>query len=226
MEFKFNIQSAILISLWLLLSFSFSFGTEEDIACLRSIKASLEDPLGHLNSSWNFDNITQGFICRFSGVECWNPVENRVLNLHLSDMGLRGEFPRGIRNCSSLTGLDLSKNEIYGKIPEDINKLLVYGTSLDLSSNNFSGNIPTKLSQCVYLNTLKLDHNILTGQIPSELGQLRRLKWFSVTNNLLSGQIPRFIYHNYSADSFANNPGLCGEPLELCHEASNNNATH
>ncbi|XP_061336438.1 probably inactive leucine-rich repeat receptor-like protein kinase At5g48380 isoform X2 [Gastrolobium bilobum] len=75
-----------------------------DIYCLKSIKDFLEDPLNSFSSSWNLDNNTEGFICRFDGVECWHPDENRVLNIDLSNMGLKGQFPRGLQNCSSLVG--------------------------------------------------------------------------------------------------------------------------
>ena len=212
---------AVLIGVfvWLLLGCSLSYASQDDINCLKSIRDSLEDPFNYLNSSWNFDNSTEGFICRFTGVECWHPDENKVLNIKLSDMELKGEFPPGIVKCSSLTGLDLSSNRLYGSIPSKISILLPYVTSLDLSSNNFSGNIPTDLANCSYLNILKLDHNKLTGQIPAELGFLSRIKIFSIANNLLTGQIPNF-QASFSADNFANNPGLCGKPLDPCQSTS------
>ncbi|XP_062081435.1 probably inactive leucine-rich repeat receptor-like protein kinase At5g48380 [Humulus lupulus] len=207
------------ILLWLVLRSSFCHGDQNDINCLKIIKDSLEDPFGYLNSTWNFNNRTEGFICKFTGVECWHPDESKVLNIRLSDMGLKGPFPRGIENCKSLTGLDLSNNKLYGPIPTDISKLIGFVTTLDLSSNNFSGPIPQLLSNCTYLNVLKLDHNRLTGQIPLELGQLSRLKEFSATNNLLTGQVPTFQSKLITAQSYANNPGLCGELLDPC-EAS------
>ncbi|KAM4113609.1 hypothetical protein ACJW30_04G008800 [Castanea mollissima] len=193
-----------------------SNGVQSDIYCLKSIKHSLEDPYGYLNTSWNFNNNTEGFICKFTGVECWHPDENKVLNLRLSDMGLRGQFPRGIKNCTSLTGLDLSNNELSGPLPFDIAELVPCVTTLNLSSNNFSGEIPKSLSNCTYLNVLKLDHNHLTGEIPLELGHLVRMKQFSVSNNMLSGVVPDFGNCSCTADSFANNTKLCGAPLEPC----------
>ncbi|KAF2284697.1 hypothetical protein GH714_029355 [Hevea brasiliensis] len=162
----------ILISygLWFLLSCSLSSCTETDIACLKNIKASLEDPFSYLKSSWDFNNNTEGYICRFTGVDCWHPDENKVLNLRLSDMGLKGRFPVGIQNCTSITGVDLSSNDLVGPIPDNISAIIPFVTSLDLSSNNFSGGIPKALANCSYLNILKLDHNRLSGQIPPELG--------------------------------------------------------
>ncbi|KAI5574654.1 hypothetical protein BDE02_10G158400 [Populus trichocarpa] len=194
---------------------SVSNATETDLACLKSIKASLVDPNKYLDTTWNFNNNTEGFICRFMGIDCWHPDENRVLNIRLSDLGLEGQFPPGIQNCTSLTGLDLSHNKLSGSIPDNISKLIPYITNLDLSFNNFSGGIPQNFSNCSFLNDLKLDNNRLTGKIPLEFGLLDRIKVFTVTNNLLSGQIPTFI-HNIPADSFANNLDLCGKPLNPC----------
>ncbi|KAK9940207.1 hypothetical protein M0R45_016878 [Rubus argutus] len=63
---------------------------------------------------------TEGFICNFLGIECWHPHENKVLNIKLADLGLKGQFPRGVQNCTSLTGLDLSSNNLNGSLPDDV----------------------------------------------------------------------------------------------------------
>ncbi|CAN1345265.1 Probably inactive leucine-rich repeat receptor-like protein kinase At5g48380 [Linum perenne] len=198
------------ISVWLLVNCGLCYGVQSDIDCLRSIKDSLKDPFNYLNSTWNFNNDTEGFICKFTGVDCWHPDESKVLNIRLADMGLKGQFPRGLKNCTSITGLDLSSNELSGPIPDDIDLLIGFVTSLDLSSNAFSGPIPTNLSNCSYLNVLNLDHNRLTGQIPGEISNLGRIKTFNVANNLLSGPLPRFHNATIPPENYANNPGLCG----------------
>lgn len=203
------------VCIWLVYSCKLSCATVQDIACLKSVIESLEDPLGYLNSSWNFNNNTEGFICRFTGIECWHPDENRVLNLRLSDMGLKGAFPAGLVQCNSMTGLDLSNNKLYGVLPDNISKIIGLLTTLDLSSNNFSGQIPDDMANITYLNSLKLDHNEFSGQIPARLGQLGRLKSFSAADNLLTGPIPAFNM-TLTAENFANNPGLCGKPLDTC----------
>ncbi|KAJ4843232.1 hypothetical protein Tsubulata_008737 [Turnera subulata] len=211
------LKISITSCLWLLLCCSLSHGTETDLACLRSVQHSLIDPHGYLNSSWNFGNKSEGAICTFLGVECWHPDENRVLNLRLSDMGLKGKFPLGLNMCTSITGVDLSSNSLSGSIPDNISHIIGFVTTLDLSSNSFSGEIPVDLANCTYLNTLKLDHNQLSGQIPPQLGFLNRLKTFSVANNLLSGPIPKLNENaTVTAADFANNPGLCGAPLPSC----------
>ncbi|XP_047326028.1 probably inactive leucine-rich repeat receptor-like protein kinase At5g48380 [Impatiens glandulifera] len=199
---------------FLLLNNQLGYGTQSDIDCLRSIKASLEDPLSIL-ASWDFQNMTdEGFICKFIGIDCWHANENRVLNIRLSEMELKGEFPRGLANCTALTGLDLSSNKIYGHIPYDISTILSFVTSLDLSFNNFSGSIPESLGNCLFLNNLNLSNNGLSGQIPSQLGSLSRMRNFCLANNFLSGRVPNIT--SATRKSYENNSGLCGVPLQRC----------
>ncbi|KAJ6420389.1 hypothetical protein OIU84_027851 [Salix udensis] len=199
----------------LLATLTVTTATETDIYCLKSIKDSVIDPVGYLNSSWDFGNNRDGSICSFPGVGCWHEGENRVGDIKLSGKGLKGQFPLGLENCTSLTGLNFSHNELQGPIPSDICKRLPYITDLDLSYNNFSGEIPSSIADCRYLYTLRLDNNKLRGHIPPQIGQLYRMKVFSVANNQLSGPLP-----NFGAvipyDSFANNTGLCGMPLKNC----------
>lgn len=93
--------------------------------------------------------------------------------------------------------------------------------TLDLSSNGFSGPIPPEFVDCKFLNNLLLNNNKLSGSIPFQLGQLDRLKKFSVANNDLSGSIPSDL-SNFTADDFAGNKGLCGNPIRSnCGKLSN-----
>lgn len=218
MSFK-NIIKIFLFStfFWSLLGvFTLSNGGDSDISCLKSIKESLEDPFNLFKSSWNFDKVGDGFICAFTGVQCWNSKESKVLYIQLSNMGLTGWFPQGIKNCKSLQRLDLSFNKLSGAIPSDISTMLPSASALDLSKNNFYGEIPTDIANCIYLNALILDNNRLTGQIPQQLGQLTQIKTFTVANNFLSGPVPNFAIASVTKESYVNNSGLCGGPLEPC----------
>uniref|UniRef100_A0A0E0CBG4 Leucine-rich repeat-containing N-terminal plant-type domain-containing protein n=1 Tax=Oryza meridionalis TaxID=40149 RepID=A0A0E0CBG4_9ORYZ len=109
--------------LWLLLlsSSPWCFCSELDVQCLETLYRSVIDPNGILKSSWNFVYTgTAGYICKFTGVECWHPDENRVLSLRLGNLGLQGPFPQGLQNCTSMIGLDLSSNNFSGPIPAGI----------------------------------------------------------------------------------------------------------
>ncbi|KQK06249.1 probably inactive leucine-rich repeat receptor-like protein kinase At5g48380 [Brachypodium distachyon] len=204
----------------LLLLISSCFSSDLDVQCLRSVLRSVIDPNRILISSWNFDNSsTIGYICRFTGVECWHPDENRVLSLRLGNLGLQGSFPQGLQNCSSMTGLDLSSNNFTGPIPLDISREIPYLTLLDLSYNSFSGSIPQNISNMTYLNLLNLQHNQFSGTIPPQFDLLSRLATFNVADNRLSGFIPSSL-RKFPASNFAGNQGLCGDPLDECQASS------
>ncbi|PWA85777.1 protein kinase-like domain-containing protein [Artemisia annua] len=159
---------------------------------LKSIKETLEDPYNVL-SSWVFSKNTEVFICKFPGVTCWSNAESKVLYIDISNMGLRGPFPMGLGNCTSLTRLDLSNNSLTGTIPSNLADVLPYLVTLDLSYNNLSGPIPPGIGNCSSINILKLNNNLLTGQITPNLGN-----------------------DTFTADCYANNLGLCGGPLRPC----------
>lgn len=200
---------------WIFISSSYTNAVQSDIDCLKSVKESLQDP-ENLLSSWEFNNSTEGFICRFTGVECWHIDESRVLNIRLSDMGLKGQFPLGLKNCTSMTGLDLSSNNLDGVLPNNMTDIVNFLTSLDLSSNNFSGEIPASIGNISFLNVLKLENNRFTGQIPLELGKLNRIKEFSVAYNRLTGQVPFFLNYTTPRENYAGNLDLCGGTLAPC----------
>uniref|UniRef100_A0ACD5TLX1 Uncharacterized protein n=1 Tax=Avena sativa TaxID=4498 RepID=A0ACD5TLX1_AVESA len=218
-----NHSAPLRFTLLLLLVFT-CFASDLDIQCLKSVQQSVVDPSGVLNSTWNFANTTDGFICKFTGVECWHPDENRVLSLRLGNLGLQGSFPRGLQNCSSMTGLDLSSNSFTGPIPPDISREMPYLTSLDLSYNSFSGLLPQNISNMTYLNLLNLQHNQFSGPIPQQFNLLTRLTTFSVADNQLSGPIP-YSLRNLSASNFAGNPELCGSPLDQCQASAKSKNT-
>ncbi|XP_050381723.1 probable inactive receptor kinase At1g27190 [Argentina anserina] len=193
---------------------------EDDVKCLQGLKDSLTDPQDKL-ASWDFTNSSV-FICRFTGVSCWNENENRIYNLDLRDMSLSGTIPKSVEYCISLQNLDLSGNELTGTIPNDFCTWLPYLVTLDLSGNQFSGSIPSSMGKCTYLNSLVLSENKLSGSIPYELSNLNRLKKFSVANNELSGTVPD-VFKDYDKADFAGNSGLCGGPLKKCGGLSKKN---
>jgi Leucine-rich repeat (LRR) protein len=135
---------------------------EDDVRCLEGLKSSLNDPQGNL-SSWSFKNTSEGSICKFVGVTCWDDRENRIFGIELREMKLSGTVPKVLEYCGSLQILDLSGNNLNGSISNDTCTWLPFLVTLDLSHNELLGPIPTQLAKCSYLNTLMLSDNKLFG---------------------------------------------------------------
>jgi len=108
--------------------------------------------------------------------------------LVMIDCGLMGEIP-DFGQLKALEHLDLSENELTGKIPPHT------GQSdklewLDLSNNQLKGEIPTEIGQSKALKHLYLEHNELEGEIPPNIGQSPKLKYLDLSHNQLKGPIP------------------------------------
>ncbi|KAG8065044.1 hypothetical protein GUJ93_ZPchr0004g39776 [Zizania palustris] len=185
---------------------------EDDVRCLRGVKADLHDPDGRL-TSWTFQNTSSGALCEYSGISCWNPQESRIISLSLSGFGLQGGVPSALQFCSAATMLDLSSNALEGQIPPALCDWIPFVVSLDLSGNGLSGQLPTELANCRFLNSLKLSDNSFSGQIPESLARLDRLKSLDLSGNKLEGQIPAQLGAAFSKDAFSGNSGLCGRPV-------------
>ncbi|XP_077233665.1 cuscuta receptor 1-like [Tasmannia lanceolata] len=114
----------------------------------------------------------------------------------------------------SMTGIDLSMNQLQGDIPFQIGDLEALH-SLKFSNNLLTGYLPQSFKNLKSLESLDLSHNKLVGRIPYELSQLDSLGAFSVAYNNLSDKIP-FDKHltTFGKDSYEENPNLCGPPLE------------
>ncbi|KAG5132543.1 hypothetical protein JHK82_023731 [Glycine max] len=143
----------VLLIFWSLFSlFMAGYGAESDIYCLQTIKK-----LDRFNNlpSWDFESNTEGDICKFNGVECWNQhdVEDRVISLLLSSKGLKGKFPQCIENFTWLQTLDLSHNQLSGYIPSDI-------------STKLPCEIPQEFVLLYRLRDFSVANNLLEGPVP------------------------------------------------------------
>ncbi|XP_061358647.1 receptor-like protein EIX2 [Gastrolobium bilobum] len=171
------------------------------------------------------------------------PVNNTPSSLNLASNQFEGPIPPFLRDSVSLdlsenkfsdsrwflcanngstetlAQLDLSSNQLSGKIPHcwSYFKSLVH---LDLSHNNFSGKIPSSMGSLLELEALLLRNNSLTEGIPFSLRSCTKLVMLDVAENRLSRPIPSWIgskFQELQILSLRRNH-FCGSlPLQLCY---------
>lgn len=185
-----------------------------ELSALLSIKASLIDPLNHLQD-WALSNdstLSDSFIhCNWTGIQCNS--NGAVEKLDLSSMNLTGRvsnqieqlqnlnyfnlccngfsssLPKSISKLTALTLLDVSQNLFTGELPKEIGKATGLQI-LNASSNNFSGLIPEDIGNATLLEILDLRGNFFEGSIPKSFKNLQGLKFLGLSGNNLTGQIP------------------------------------
>ncbi|CAL9097666.1 unnamed protein product [Musa textilis] len=164
----------------------------------------------------------------------WLQFQTQIEELYLEDYcEIEGTMPAWFWNISSstITVLDLSNNQIGGKLPSSLKftKLKI----LYLFSNRFEGPLPTMLPSTLYLlslinnsftgqlpiwphvTILTLSNNMLDGGLSSSICQWTYLEYLDLSNNKLFGEIPYCLGDGLSLLQLNNN-SLSGEvPLSL-----------
>ncbi|KAH1205876.1 Receptor-like protein EIX2 [Glycine max] len=116
-------------------------------------------------------------------------VMNSLEVLALSSNKLQGEIPASLGNICTLQELDISSNNLSGKIYSFIQNSLILSSlrRLDLSNNKLTGEIPKSIRLLYQLESLHLEKNYLEGDINElHLTNLSKLMELDLTDNSLS----------------------------------------
>lgn len=103
------------------------------------------------------------------------------------------EFLTSLSNCSSLSILYLTQNNLQGLLPSSATNLSTQLTWLAMAENQISGNIPMGIGRYSKLTVLDFSANLLSGTIPATIGMLRDLQLLHLPGNELHGEIPTTI---------------------------------
>ncbi|KAK1435252.1 hypothetical protein QVD17_01013 [Tagetes erecta] len=129
----------------------------------------------------------------------------------------QGHLHEFSKTLGLLTIIDLSRNNLTGKIPQELTNLSKL-IALDLSMNALHGEIPPNIGEMKELLILDLSRNNLSGVIPSSMSKISFLDYLDVSYNNLSGKIPSGTQlQTFDPSRYVGNEGLCGLPLsEQC----------
>nr|XP_027117131.1 MDIS1-interacting receptor like kinase 2-like isoform X1 [Coffea arabica] len=164
----------------------------EEAAALLKWKASFLSQNNSYLTSWNLqsgDAKNSSILpCTWAGISC---IDGSVNRLNLSDWSIKGslyDFP--FSSLPNLEDLDLSFNQIFGRIPKQIGNMSKL-VSLDFGANELSGKIPPEICNLRNMNHLGFPSNQLSGPIPPVIGNLSSLQFLYLYQNNLIGAIPK-----------------------------------
>ncbi|KAL3621091.1 hypothetical protein CASFOL_036003 [Castilleja foliolosa] len=178
-------------SVTIVFSFVTALSTNSEGNALHSLRTRLSDP-NNVLQSWDPTLVNP---CTWFHVTCNS--DNHVVRLDLGNSNISGSLGPELA--------ELYRNNIGGKIPEELGKLEKL-VSMDLYGNQFLGKIPKSFANLKSLRFLRLNNNKLTGSIPRELTTLSNLKTFDVSNNELCGTIPvDGPFSTFPMESYLNN---------------------
>ncbi|KAL3531671.1 hypothetical protein ACH5RR_005192 [Cinchona calisaya] len=108
----------------------------------------------------------------------------------LSNNGLTGVIPASICNASYLQVLDLSNNNLSGRMPNCLFENMEFLGVLNLGRNHLSGAILDNFSGSCALETLDLSRNDLEGKIPGSLVNCTSLEVLNIGSNRIEDTFP------------------------------------
>ncbi|XP_031106325.1 receptor-like protein 13 [Ipomoea triloba] len=118
-----------------------------------------------------------------------NNTELLVFNLR--NNSLEGSMHLQPHLNSSIVRMDVSDNQLDGKLHEDVGRMFPQITYLNLTKNYFEGFVPSSFCNMSQLILLDLSINYFDGEIPKEMvsGCLHNLAILTLSSNRFRGQI-------------------------------------
>lgn len=154
-----------------------------DEFALLAFFESANGQLWATNTNWG----TDAPLAEWYGVEL--NARGRVRSLDLSGNNVAGRLPPEIGKLNELEELRLASNLIEGPLPPEIGSLDEL-RALHLEENLLEGPLPPEIGDLDNLAVMGLFGNYLEGPIPPEIGRLEYLEILDLTYNLFSGSIP------------------------------------
>ncbi|KAJ9556126.1 hypothetical protein OSB04_010740 [Centaurea solstitialis] len=119
----------------------------------------------------------------------------RLQRISMMTCRISGHIPEWISSLKNLDFLDLSDNQLAGKLPDWLAKMDL--ESVILSDNNLTGSLSSRLFQSRNLQYLELSRNNFFGELPENIGNASEIMVFMLSGNRFSGQIPMSIKNIY-----------------------------
>nr|XP_009385297.1 PREDICTED: protein STRUBBELIG-RECEPTOR FAMILY 3-like [Musa acuminata subsp. malaccensis] len=171
---------ALVLTLLFYVTFSHGYTYEQDVYAINYLYLALGFPLLPGWTAFGGDPCNDNW----QGVQC---VNSNISAIILNGANLGGELGDKLGNFTSLITMDLSGNQIGGRIPES---LPITIRKFFLSANKFTGSIPGSLSGLTLLSDMSLNNNLLSGELPDAFQTLTGLINLDLSDNNFSGQLP------------------------------------
>ncbi|MED6146207.1 hypothetical protein PIB30_032473 [Stylosanthes scabra] len=163
---------------------------------MNRFTGTLPSSMFNLSELYEFDISGNGFhgpispaIGSLHKLQSFGAGHNRFGSGRADDLN----FLSSLQNCTQLKRLGLDSNYLGGILTDLIGNLSSNLVMLYMGSNQISGRIPDGIGKLINLQLLGMENNFLEGTIPYSIGKLKNLVWLTLGRNKLFGNIPLVI---------------------------------